>query len=98
MHELGRRGQHRESAEPAKLMDAAVASNYDAILNGHVAGNHRAIAHHDMISDQAIVRDVTRPERTLSEPIRVKSPSFVAQWTVTYSRNTLRSPIRRPGL
>jgi hypothetical protein len=27
----------------------------------------------------------------------VKSPSFVAQCTLTYSRNTLRAPMRSPG-
>ena len=34
----------------------------------------------------------------LSSPTVVKSPSFVAAWTVKYSRNTFRAPMRTPGV
>jgi hypothetical protein len=40
VHQLGHGRQHRVGADPAELVDAAVAADHDVILDGHVAGQH----------------------------------------------------------
>jgi hypothetical protein len=48
-------------------------------------------------AEGAIVRDVAVASTVLSDPSAVNSPSFVAAWIVTYSRNTLRRPDAHAG-
>src|SRR3990167_2974354 len=49
---------HRVRADAGELVDGCHSADDGAISDNHVTGRHRAIRHHDAISNLAIVRDM----------------------------------------
>ena len=52
------RAQHGMGADAAELVHAGAPADVDVILDHHVAGQRRLAAHHEVIADDAVMRDV----------------------------------------
>ena len=86
------------SSEAAKLMNARTPPYVDAIINPDMSAQSGMTAHHQMISDDTIMSNVTISKKYASRANHGLVVRIRSNVSGHVFRKTLSSPIKRPGL